>query len=115
MLKLQIAEFNNKKDQKLDCLELNKMADIILENVMKNYDFNVDLFINKHNNLNGFEMEKWDILNEFYPNKKGIKLLDCGFGNGRDLLYGKQLGYEVYGCELNKSIYKKFIDNYMHL
>ncbi len=47
--------------------------------------------------------------------KKNLKILDAGCGNGRNLLYLKNLGYDVFGVDSSEFIIKKLKKKYPKL
>ncbi len=102
-----VEDFNKKKFENCSDFELNLLAEEILELLMNVYSQNIDLFVQKHSKMNDFELNKWIMINEMFYKKEDVKLLDCAFGNGRDLLYAKNIGFDVYGCELNKDLYNR--------
>ncbi len=46
----------------------------------------------------------------FEPLLKGKRILDVGFGSGRDMIYFKSKGYEVYGIDNEPSFVKHALD-----
>lgn len=109
-MKNLVNEFNFLKQNGCEKPILNKLADNILEKVMNNYSLHRNEFLNRHREMTDFELRKWHAINTIFYKKDKIKLLDCAFGGGRDILYARQCGYDAYGCELNIDFYNKFLN-----
>lgn len=101
--------FNESKMKGVDEYQLNILAEKILELVIDNYSNNIEMFVSKHTEMSPFELNKWMKINHIQSSKKGVRLLDCACGNGRDLVYAQQIGYDAYGCELNKDLLNRII------
>ena len=84
------------------------MADNIQTETMNVYSLNT-AFLVRRNSVTDFELGKWDRLARYINNPNGIRLFDCAFGSGRDLLIAQQRGYDVYGCELSDFLYHDFV------
>ena len=63
---------------------------------MDYYKNNVIEYINKTKDIDMTEAYEFFLK---YAKTKG-KLLDIGFGSGRDMLYFKSLGYDVFGIDI---------------
>lgn len=71
---------------------------------MKNYyDKNAQVYIN--NTIDCDMSEHYNYFLQYMPNKG--KILDIGFGSGRDFRYFLTLGYDVYGIDTSKIFVKK--------
>lgn len=94
-------------------VELNNIANQIQSELLKVYNSNeveLDALLRRRYNFEK-EKNKWDLLSK-HIHLNHIKLLDCAFGSGRDLLISKKLGFDTYGCELCDKYYDDFILNY---
>ena len=111
-IEILVKNFNKMKNSSFSCFELNKYSNIILEETMKIYTKGSKTFYKLHNQMNSHEYEKWAFFNTVFIEKSNVKLLDCAFGTGRDLIYASSCGYDTYGCELNSKLYMDFVDLY---
>ena len=87
---------------------LDELAEQIQRYNMSAYDIQTP-FIARRNRITDFELEKWERISELVPPSKNTKLFEMAFGSGRDLLIAKNLGYDVYGCELSNYLYMNFL------
>lgn len=110
VVKTLVDEFNFLKQKDCKKSNLEELANQILKNVMNNYSLHCNEFLSRHKKMTDFELRKWCAINTIFYKKEEIKLLDCAFGGGRDILYAKQCGYDTYGCELNIDFYSKFLN-----
>ena len=47
----------------------------------------------------------WNNVKHFLNDKKeGETLLDCGCGNGKNMIYAKTLGYLCEGCDISENL-----------
>jgi len=74
---------------------------------MNYYKDNAIEYINKTKDVNMKDSYEFFLK---YAKSKG-KILDIGFGSGRDMLYFKSLGFDVYGIDMEKT----FVDEALKL
>lgn len=103
-----VMRFNATKAAGDDNEKLNSIAEEIQKYNQSSYDEQTS-FVSRRFKVSDFEMEKWERLKAYVAPDKKIKLFDCAFGSGRDLLIAQKLGYDVYGCELSKFLYSDFL------
>ncbi len=103
-----VKQFNWDKLNGASSEYLNKLAEQIQKCNMSSYDIQTP-FVARRNKITDFELKKWERLSEYVKPNKKIKLFDSAFGSGRDLLIAKELGYDVYGCELSNFLYTNFL------
>lgn len=78
-----------------------------MNNTKNYYEENADIFIEGTSKC---DMSiQYNLLTKHL--NKGDSILDVGFGSGRDMLFFKENGYEVYGIDITQ----KFIENAMAL
>ncbi len=93
---------------------LSCIAEKIIEKVEKIYEncsLDVDALIARRQKRER-EQRKWDIMRMFIEGNSPYRLLDCGFGSGRDLLIAFEKGFDAYGCEFCKKYCDDFVWNY---
>lgn len=105
-----VDKFNNLKLKGASEHKLNKIATDIERINMKSYQENSP-FVERRFRVSDFEIAKWNRLFEYINVNSNVKLFDCAFGSGRDLIIAKQYGFDTYGCELSPYLYNDFILN----
>lgn len=104
LVKLFLAE----KEKGADCIYLNTIAEEIQKCNQCSYS-DQTAFVSRRYKVSDSEMEKWKRLRKYVKPNKSVKLFDCAFGSGRDLLIAQKLGYDVYGCELSEFLFSDFL------
>lgn len=106
-----VDKFNIARSQKEESPEyLNALAEQIQLQNMLTYDINTP-FIERRFKVSDFELQKWSRLEQYVKFPGKIKLFDAAFGSGRDLLIARDLGYDVFGCELSRYMFEDFANN----
>lgn len=59
-------------------------------------------YFRKKYNLNNVHQDLYYVYTTYFPENKGLKILDVGCGSGRNLLYLALLGHPVTGIDINK-------------
>lgn len=103
-----VAHFLAEKDKGADCESLNSLAEEIQMCNQCSYS-DQTVFVSRRYKVSNSEMEKWKRLEKYIKPNKSVKLFDCAFGSGRDLLIAQNLGYDVYGCELSEFLFRDFL------
>lgn len=105
-----VAHFLTEKKNGADCEFLNSLADEIQKCNLSSYS-DQTAFVSRRYKVSHSEMEKWKRLEKYIKPNKSVKLFDCAFGSGRDLLIAQNLGYDVYGCELSEFLFFDFLSS----
>ena len=89
-----------------------RLASMIEEEVMRLYNMDApsDALLERRLKQEK-ELSKWEVLLKFTNGTRG-RLLDCGFGSGRDILIARKYGFDAYGCEKCEKYYSDFIATY---
>lgn len=95
----------------------NEIAEQIIKTTLNTYENTYNIYKTvRGNKLKEIDEICWSILNKYISkyinkNKKDIDILDVGTGNGRDMIYGQSLGYNVIGID-NCSGFIEMISQY---
>lgn len=103
-----VLQFVSARANGADNEKLNSIAEEIQKYNQRSYDEQTS-FVLRRFKVSDFEMAKWNRLKAYIAPGKKIKLFDCAFGSGRDLLIAQKLGYDVFGCELSEFLYSDFL------
>ena len=89
--------------------DLLKRANEIAEQIINITSLTYDKICNMYREVRGNVMKDidkrvWDVLNEYIGRyisnvKQNVSILDIGTGNGRDLIHGQGLGYDIIGTD----------------
>lgn len=98
--------------------ELALLSEKIDFYTMTKYSENYQKFCCLHNELNDFDKHTWDILmttvrKNISTTFSNINVLDVAAGSGRDLLYGQQLGLEMFGCDICEEFIRNYNEKYI--
>ena len=83
----------------------NEIAEQIINITLQTYESTCDVYKTvRGNKLKEIDEICWAALNKYIAkyipkSKKDISILDAGTGNGRDMIYGQSLGYDVIGID----------------
>jgi len=105
-----IEQFNRlKADTSLDdesrYARMNEIAERLINSTIDCYNNAALTYNDLRSEINTHKRLSWEILSDtasqYLPCDGKIKILDVSAGNGRDLIYGRELGYDMYGTELS--------------
>ena len=87
----------------------NKKSEFVDEVNLEFYNdhFSVDGLFHKYPNVNSVRCEKW-YFRKGKDEAQKAKILDFGFGYGREMIYFAENGYEVYGLDISEVAQKRF-------
>lgn len=91
--------------------ELDLLGDKLIEINRKTYNDFAHQYSDVRNKVSELDRLQWDKLGKYsFSNINGDRsqqksLLDAGSGNGRDLLYARDLGYQVFGIDYSEEFY----------
>ncbi|MCL2051470.1 MAG: class I SAM-dependent methyltransferase [Lachnospiraceae bacterium] len=105
--------FNNER-----LLNASEVANQIIESTLKAYENICNIYDYKRSlELKEIDKKTWAILVK-YINKyiaidnENIKMLDVGTGNGRDMIYAQNIGYDIHGVDNCNGFIKILQRNY---
>ena len=97
---------------------MNLIADKLINSTIECYNNTAAQYGNLRAEIKEIDKERWNILatciKQNFSTIENLKILDIGACGGRDLLYGQQLGYDMYGIEISDgflSILEQLFDN----
>ena len=87
-------------------INYNKSYKLHYQNINKVYPsvFSLKIFLGRNPN---FSLREYDFKNK--------KILDIGFGDGRDLVLFNDLGFDTYGVEVNKEVVEHSINKFKEM
>ena len=98
--------------------QANEIAEKIIEVTHQTYESTCQIYKDVRGNIiKDIDNICWTALNKYIEkylskDKSKVRILDVGTGNGRDLIYGQSLGYDVIGIDNCKGFIEMLSQHY---